>query len=894
MRPQLSVALLSLGLFSSCCFAQATKQLPYMDPSLPIPQRVDDLVGRMTLDEKATQLINTAPGIPRLGVPAYDWWNEGLHGVARSGYATLFPQAIGNAATFDEPLLGKIGEVVSVEARAKHNEAVLHDIHSIYFGLTIWSPNINIFRDPRWGRGQETYGEDPYLTAKLGTAFVRGLQGDDPKYYRTIATPKHYAVHSGPESTRHRANIDPSAHDLWDTYLPAFRSTIVEGKADSIMCAYNAVDGKPACASDLLLKDILRGDWKFQGFVTSDCGAVDDFFEANAHHTSSDAEHASADGIRAGTDTNCGKTYTNLADAVHKGIIQESEIDVSLKRLFTARMKLGLFDPPAQVSYASTPFSEVMSADHTAVALQASREAIVLLKNSNQTLPLSPAKLKTIAVIGPNAASLAAVEGNYNAVPRNPVLPVDGLAAKFPSSKIVYAQGSPYAENAAIVIPRTQFRTAAGSSVEGLKGEYFDNADLSGTPAFTRSDKQVDFDWNGASPATDDTAKLNPRGFSVRWSGTIQAPAAGDYEVTGILAHCNPCRESEHYTVRFDGKELTASPVSVDKSQHGATTTAVKVHFDDTKPHPIEVTYSHTTKLLGAGFSLQWIPPVAPLRAQALETIRNADVVLAFVGLSPNLEGEEMPVHIPGFSGGDRTDINLPAAQEELLKAAKTTGKPLVVVLMNGSALAINWAQENADAIVEAWYPGQEGAQAIAETLVGENNPAGRLPVTFYHSVSDLPDFEDYSMANRTYRYFKGQPLYGFGYGLSYTTFAYENLKLSTSTLQAGDTLTVEADVKNTGSRAGDEVAELFLMPPKTAVSPAMALDGFTRIHLAPGEMKHVTFALDPRALSQVDDKGTRAVVPGNYRVAVSGSQPTATTKTQANFTIEGTSELPR
>ena len=452
------------------------------------------------------------------------------------------------AATFDRPLLGKIGEVVSIEARAKHNEADRNDIHSIYFGLTIWSPNINIFRDPRWGRGQETYGEDPFLTATLGTAFVNGLQGDNPKYFRTIATPKHYAVHSGPESTRHKANIDPTPHDLWDTYLPAFRATIVDAKANSIMCAYNAINGKPACASDLLLQDILRKDWRFDGFVTSDCGAIDDFYMPQDHHTSSDAEHASADGIRAGTDTNCGKTYLNLADAVHKGVISESEIDVSLKRLFTARMRLGLFDPPAQVPYASIPFSEVLSPAHTAIALQSSREAMVLLKNSNNILPLSPAKWKTIAVIGPNAASLAAIEGNYNAIPRDPVLPVDGLAAKFPNAKILYAQGSPYAENAATIIPRTQLRAAAGSAVEGLKGEYFDNDNLTGPPAVTRTDKQIDFDWNGASPIP---GKINYRAFSVRWTGTMQAPAAGDYQISGILAHCNPCRESERYTIQY-------------------------------------------------------------------------------------------------------------------------------------------------------------------------------------------------------------------------------------------------------------------------------------------------------------------------------------------------------
>jgi beta-glucosidase len=885
-----AVSLATLVLVSPTSLSAQSDKV-YLDPSQPIEKRVDDLVSRMTLDEKVKQMVNTAPGIPRLNVPAYDWWNEGLHGVARSGFATLFPQAIGNAATFDEPLLGKIGEVVSVEARAKHNEADRNDIHSIYFGLTIWSPNINIFRDPRWGRGQETYGEDPFLTATLGTAFVKSLQGDDPNYYRTIATPKHYAVHSGPESTRHKANIDPSPHDLWDTYLPAFRSTIVEGKADSIMCAYNAVEGEPACASDLLLKKILRGDWKFQGFVTSDCGAIDDFFEPQDHHTSPDAEHASADGIRAGTDTNCGKTYLNLADAVHKGIISESEIDVSLKRLFTARMKLGLFDPAAKVPYASIPFSEVMSPAHTAIALQASREAMVLLKNSNQTLPLSPAKFKTIAVIGPNAASLPAIEGNYNAIPRDPVLPVDGLAAKFPNAKILYAQGSPYAENAAIVIPRTQLRAASGSPIEGLKGEYFDNDSFTGTPAVTRADKEIDFDWNGASPSP---GVINYRAFSVRWTGTIQVPAPGDYQLTGIMAHCSPCSESEHYTVKYDGKELSTSQLSVDKSQHGATTTGAKIHIGDTNPHSIEITYSHTKKLLGAGFSLQWVPPVEPMRAQAMENVRKADITIAFVGLSPNLEGEEMPVHIPGFSGGDRTDIVLPEAQRQLLEAAKSTGKPLVVVLMNGSALAVNWSQQNADAILEAWYPGQAGAQAIAETLVGENNPGGRLPITFYSSVDQLPAFDDYSMASRTYRYFKDKPLYGFGYGLSYTTFSYSGLKLSKKHLHAGESLIVEADVKNTGSREGDEVAELYLIPPHTDVSPALALDGFTRIHLAAGETRHVTFTLDPRTLSQVDAKGVRAVTPGSYKLAIGGGQPTEAKDITAEFSIEGSQEIPR
>jgi beta-glucosidase len=889
---RLAALLLSFGMLSSGAIGQSQKTLPYLDPSLPVQQRVDDLVSRMTLEEKVPQLINTAPGIPRLNVPAYDYWSEGLHGIARSGYATLFPQAIGMAATWDTPLVNQISTVISTEARAKYNEAVRNNIHSIYYGLTIWSPNINIFRDPRWGRGQETYGEDPFLTAHLGVAFVKGLQGDDPTYFKTIATPKHYAVHSGPESTRHAANIDPTPHDLWDTYLPAFRATIVDAKAYSIMCAYNAVDKDPACASKMLLQTILRGDWKFQGFVTSDCGAVDDFYQEKAHHTSPDKDAAAVAGILAGTDTNCGRTYLALNDAVKRGLITEAQIDVSLKRLFVARYRLGLFDPPEKMLYSKVPFSEVGSPKHAALALKAARESMVLLKNSNNTLPLSPAKIKTIAVIGPNAAELSAIEGNYNAVPKDPVLPVDGIVKQFPSAKVLYAQGSPYAENAGIVIPRTQFRNAQGSNEEGLKGEYFNNDSLTGPPVLTRTDKQIDFDWNSTSP---DPAKLDPKAFSVRWTGTLQAPAPGDYEVTGMLAHCYPCNNSEHYTIRFDGKDMLAFQVSEDKAQHGSTTTEVKLHFEDTKPHSFEVTYAHRARLFGAGLSLQWVAPVEPLRTQALDIIKQSDVVVAFVGLSPNLEGEEMPVHIPGFSGGDRTDIALPAAQQQLLEAAKAAGKPLVVVLMNGSALSVTWAQQNADAILEAWYPGDGGSQAIAETLAGTNNPSGRLPITFYAGLDQLPPFEDYAMANRTYRYFKGKPLYEFGYGLSYTTFAYSNIKLSTSTLHAGDTLTVEADVKNTGKRAGEEVAELYLTPPHTDVSPNQALNGFARVQLSPGETKHITFGLDPRTLSQVDDKGVRAVTPGSYKIAIGGAQPSETTNPQtATFTIDGTTELPR
>lgn len=889
---RLTAAMLLVGTLSgiaAVALAQNAKPQPYENSSLPAQQRVDDLVSRMTLEEKVSQLINTSVAVPRLGVPAYDWWNEGLHGVARSGYATMFPQAIGMAATWDAPLLGRIGTTISTEARAKNNEALRHDIHSIYYGLTIWSPNINIFRDPRWGRGQETYGEDPLLTSRLGVAFVKGLQGDDPNYFKTIATPKHYAVHSGPESDRHRFDVDPSPHDLWDTYLPAFRATITEAKAYSIMCAYNAIDKSPACANKELLQTILRGDWAFKGFVTSDCGAVDDFFQKTAHRYSPDAETASVAGIRAGTDTNCGTTYRALTSAVKKGLIQESEIDVSLKRLFLARYRLGLFDPAAKVPYASVPFSEVNSPAHQALALQAANESMVLLKNDAGFLPLQPS-LHSIAVVGPNAASLSAIEGNYNAVPRKPVLPVDGIAAEFPQAKILYAQGSPYAEGVALPVPRTMFRTDASFGAEGLKAEYFASDDFESKPILSRVDKQIDFDWNSASPVLGAPADH----FAVRWTGTIAVPEPGSIDFTVRLAHCYPCADHERFAVYLDGKPVAGFASSANAEHRGSDTPKFTVSFSDTKPHEFKVEYLHKAKLFGADISLDWIPQAGYLQKEAVDTAQRADVVLAFVGLSPELEGEEMPIHVEGFSGGDRTDIKLPSAQQNLLEALAATGKPVVVVLLNGSALAVNWAQEHAKAILEAWYPGEAGGTAIAQAISGKTNPGGRLPVTFYASLDQLPAFENYAMSGRTYRYFKGKPLYGFGYGLSYTTFVYSGLKLSTKTLRAGDTLTVEADLKNTGRLAGDEVAELYLTPPQTSVSPALALDGFTRVHLAPGETRHVSFTLDPRTLSQVDDKGARAVTPGLYRISVGGAQPTETHTAQtAEFTIEGKQELP-
>jgi beta-glucosidase len=870
--------------------AQKAKTFPFQDPSLPIEQRVNDLVSHMTLEEKVLQMQHTAPAIPRLGVPSYDWWSEALHGVAASGHATVFPQAIGMAATWDSDLIYQEARVISTEARAKYNQAQREGNHSIFFGLTFWSPNINIFRDPRWGRGQETYGEDPFLTGKLGVQFVEGLQGDDPKYLEVVSTPKHYTVHSGPEPLRHKFNVNVAPRDLEDTYLPAFRATVVDGRADSVMCAYNAIDGVPACASTMLLQKTLRDDWHFDGYVTSDCGAVEDI--TTGHHYTPDNEHGSAVAVKAGTDTTCGNEYVALPQAVKAGLIKESEIDTAAKRLFTARMRLGMFDPPDMVPFNKIPYSEIDSPAHRELALKVARESMVLLKNQDGTLPLS-SDIRTLAVIGPNAESVPALEGNYNGVALRPVFPIEGMRQVFAGkAKVLYSQGAPYTQELPVAVPRTVFHTSDGA--EGLKGEYFSNANLSGKPVLTRTDPAIQFNWNAAVPAKG----VSPKAFSVRWTGTFTSPGPGDYVFTVPTPGWHPDGGTETYRIYLDGKQVLNStfkvPISWSTPLKQPPNT-FNARFDDTKAHSFRLEYAHQSPLFGAGATLSWQPPADVMRDEAVKIAQQADVVVAFVGLSPNLEGEEMNVHVEGFDGGDRTEITLPKVQRDLLEALGATGKPLVVVLLNGSALAVNWCQEHAAAILEAWYPGEEGGTAIAETLAGENNPAGRLPVTFYASLDQLPPFEDYSMDNRTYRYFKGQPLYGFGYGLSYSTFAYHGLKLSSDMIEAGQPLTVEAEIENTSKVAGDEVAELYIEYPQRPGAAIRALKGFERVHLKPGERRQVTFQLDPRDLSVVTEKGEHKIEAGDYTIFVGGSQPVeGSPGVSATLHITGEKTLPR
>jgi len=710
---------------------------PYLDHTRPFEERVDDLISRMTLDEKIDQMRSEAPAINRLDVPPYNWWNEALHGVGRAGTATVFPQAIGLASTWNADLIHQVAGVISDEGRAKHHEAVRNGRHDVYTGLTFWSPNINIFRDPRWGRGQETYGEDPYLTARLAVRFVQGLQGDDPKYLKTVATPKHFAVHSGPENSRHRFNAVVSQRDLAMTYLPAFKACIVEAGAFSIMGAYNRVNGEPCCASPTLLQKILREEWGFEGYVVSDCGALQVIY--TGHNLARSAAEAAAMAVKNGCDLECCGTYGiacnygGLWDAVKKGLVSEEDINRAVKRLFMARFKLGMFDPPEMVPYARIPFFGVVdSPEHRALALEAAQQSLVLLKNQDGLLPLNPDELTTIAVIGPNADETLVMMGNYMGTPSAPVSVLEGIrAAVSPTTHVHHVQG------------------------------------------------------------------------------------------------CGITRES---------KEGLAA---------------------------------------------------------AVEIAQKSQVAILVMGLSQQLEGEQgqQEGNPPGvISSGDRTaTLDLPPAQQELIEAVHATGTPVILVLMNGSMVSITWAEENIPAILEAWYPGQAGGTAVANALFGHYNPGGRLPVTFYRSKSDLPPFEDYSMENRTYRYFTGDPLYRFGYGLSYTTFTYRDLDIAPGNMLGGESVSVRVEVENSGPRAGDEVVQLYVQDVEASLPvPRLQLQGFARIHLEPGEKRTVEFALTPEQLSFADDEGQWMLEPGEFRVWVGGQQPHLDAAQQPANVLEG------
>ena len=832
-----AIAFLALPAASLC---QQPASAPYLDPALSPEKRAADLVSRMTLEEKVLQMQNSAPAIPRLAVPVYNWWNEALHGVAQHR-ATVFPEPIGLGATFNPELVRKMADVISTEARAKFHEAMRRPpVTEVGPGaapgriayLDYWSPNVNIFRDPRWGRGQETYGEDPFLTSRMGVAFVRGMQGDDPRYFKTIATPKHYAVHSGPEPLRHTFDAKVSEYDLVNTYLFAFKATVMEGKADSVMCVYNSVDGVPGCASTDLLQKRLRDQWGFQGYVVSDCGAVGDIFRSHKYVATQGA--ASVAAVKAGTDLTCGGEYRSLLDEVKAGTITEAEINRSAERLFVARIRLGLFDPPERVPYTKIPYSENDSAAHRQLARDAERQAIVLLKNEGGILPLK-STVRRIAVIGPSADDPVGLLGNYNGISSRQVTPLEGITKQFAKAGVQYALGATYTAATPALVSSNVLTTPDGKG-PGMLAEYWDNPDFQGPPALRRTEPRVYFDSFMEEPAV--MAAIKGDKYSIRWTGTLAPPATGGYVVSARTGQWN---RNGKVKLFLDDKEVNPSgpagarPAGLGPGQgqgqagrgpgrgapspmqlEGGHKYAVRVEFQQTGPE--------------GSAQLNWIPPAPVLLAEAEKVARDSDVAIVYVGLNGSQEGE----------GHDRSAIELPETEENLVKAMIATGKPVVVVLTSGSALAVNHAAEHAAAILSAWYGGEEAGTAIAETLAGTNNPAGRLPVTFYSSTSQLPEFTDYNMKGHTYRYFKGEPLYPFGFGLSYSTFAYSGL-VAKRTAKGAE---IRATVRNTSKVDGDEVVQLYIGGGAGEEAPIRNLRGFQRIHLRAGESRQVSFTV--------------------------------------------------
>jgi beta-glucosidase len=836
-------------LFTLSLLTEAQTKHKFLDHKLSMEERVDDLVSKMTLEEKISQMVYNSPAIERLGIPEYNWWNEALHGVARNGIATVFPQAIGLAATWDADLMFRTATVISDEARAKYNLAVGKNKRGIYQGITLWSPNINIFRDPRWGRGMETYGEDPFLTGEMGAQFVKGLQGNDTKYLKTIATPKHFVAHSGPETERHTFNAIVSDYDLRETYLPHFKKCIVDAKAYSIMCAYNRFRGDACCGSDPLIKQILRDEWKFQGLMVSDCWAVPDIY--NFHKIVDTPEKAASMAVKAGTDLECGNSYPTLNKALKLGLINERELDVSVKRIFTARFKLGMFDPPEMVPF--TNLKKYDTNENKEVALEAARKSIVLLKNTNNLLPLKK-DIKTIAVIGPNANDVEVLLGNYNGFPSSPVTPYQGIKNKLKDSEVIYELGCELAENmpAFEVVDAKNLFTSVDKKQTGLTGEYFSNNKFEGKPAFTRIDNKVDFAWwDGAPDPTFDADN-----FGVRWSGVLVPEKSGQYYLGGYGFNGFRIYLEDSLFVSFDGE---FDPVKTYKA----------INLEAGKAYKIKIEFYK--KLRYSFMQLIWNAPDKTRLQRAIDAAKKSDVVVLCMGLSPRLEGEEMKVEIEGFKGGDRLTLDLPKVQSELIKKIHAVGKPIVLVLLNGSAVSINWEEKNIPAIVEAWYGGQAAGSAIADVIFGDYNPAGRLPITFYKSVNQLPDFRSYNMAGRTYRYMKQKPLFQFGYGLSYSTFHYSNLKANKKQITADQTAIVSVTVKNTSKVKGEEVVQLYIKPSKD-IFLNRSLKDFQRVLLNPGETKKVEFTISPDILSHWSEENKYVVAHESYTISVGSS----------------------
>jgi len=843
MKYLLTACLLGVALLS----VRAQDAMPFRDVSLPVSVRVQDLISRMTPEEKTAQLMYDAPAIPRLGVPAYNWWNECLHGVARAGHATVFPQAITLASSWNTGLIHEVANAISDEARARYHEYQRRSERGIYQGLTFWTPNINILRDPRWGRGQETYGEDPFLTAEMGKAFVRGIQGTHPVYLKAVATAKHFAVHSGPEQLRHSFDAVVSKRDLHETYLPAFRALVTEGGVASVMCAYNRFMGEPACASPLLY-DILRKQWNFSGYMVSDCWAISDFWQF--HRIADDNMKAAAMALSAGCDLECGTSFRELPKALIGGMVSTAEIDTALARIFTARFRLGMFDPDSLVPYASISSIVNNHPSHNQLAREAARQGIVLLRNEKGLLPLTTSP-KKIAVIGPAADDVQPLWGNYNGTPSDPVTILQGIRNKAePLSEITHAIGCDYAPGYPVyeILPSAFLSTAGGK--QGLTAYYYANADLSGDPLFVQTDDRIDFDWDMATP----DPRLKPGSYSIRWEGFIEVPESG---IRQFSAQYSPVFT---YSIEDPGApgSILKDPVQLDLRKE--TKYRISAEYRNT--------YGNGNVRLLCAFRDD------NMTGKALEIASRADIVILVMGLNERLEGEAMNIALEGYDGGERSSLELPRPQRELIEAVSKTGKPVILILLNGGAVAPGDEASSIQALLTAGYPGQQGGNAVADVLFGDYNPAGRLPATWYRSVRQLPDYTDYAMEGRTYRYFREEPLYPFGYGLSYTSFEYSNLQHPEKII-AGEDLIVSVEVTNTGEHDGDEVVQIYITDEKASTPrPVRSLCGFERVHLKQGERKRIDFTITARQLSMINDKDLRVIEPGWFTLSAGGGQP--------------------
>ena len=837
---------------TTCPVAMAQK-LPYQNPELSARERAVDLCSRLTLEEKAQLMLDESPAIPRLGIKKFFWWSEALHGAANMGNVTVFPEPVAMAASFDPGLLYKCFDVASTEFRAQYNQRMLNGGEDEKFhSLSVWTPNVNIFRDPRWGRGQETYGEDPYLTSVMGTAVVRGLQGPETSKYRKLwACAKHYAVHSGPEYTRHTANLTHvSPRDLWETYMPAFKTLVQDAKVREVMCAYQRLDDDPCCGSQRLLQQILRDEWGFQYLVVSDCGAVSDFY--TSHKSSSDAVHGSAKAVLAGTDVECGYgyAYKSIPEAVRRGLISEQEVDKHVIRLLEGRFDLGEMDAPELVEWSKIPYSAMSTKESAALSYQMAQKSIVLLQNKESVLPLQRNK-ERLAVIGPNADNAPMMWGNYNGMPNHTVTILDGIRKK--QKKVLYFPGCDLTYDK--VMDCLMGSQCSFEGRRGLKGTFWNNREMEGRPVTTQ--------WY-TTPLAVTTAGMhnfapgvNLEGFSAKYETVFTPQEAGDYVVN--VDGCG------HFELYIDGQQQYRHHI------WRTTPNRTVINAERGRSYQIEVRFSHV-HTYNADLKIN-IARERPIDYDGMiAQLKGIDKVVFVGGISPALEGEEMPVQIEGFRGGDRTSIELPRVQRDFLRALKAAGKTVIFVNCSGSCVALTPETESCDAIVQAWYLGQEGGMALADVLFGDYNPSGKLPVTFYKDDSQLPDYEDYSMKGRTYRYFRGETLFPFGYGLSYTQFEIGEAQLTK--LDDGKRMRLTVPVTNKGQRSGMETVQVYIRDLSDADGPLKSLRGFAHVSLKPGQTEICELQLETKKAFEFWDAETNTmrVKPGRYQILYGNS----------------------